>query len=182
MLSVAVVLPRGLSRRRLRLSGFTCGCWLTRIRRLLLLLLLDTSDTRYSKFNTTHAHKEQFDLTLCDCILLSYTHRLEVYDRTVGHDRVVSLHEVQLAATVLGCFIEAVDGAALGAGADGHARDGLIAADAVHRPCPTTTRLQLLQTPKTREKTEGEQGRGGETHRTETRQAYKPMQSQLHHG
>lgn len=73
------------------------------------------------------------------------THWFEVYDRVVGHDCVVSFHQVQLAAAVWGRFVQTVDGAALGAGADGHARDGLIAADAVHRSCPSSPRLELLE-------------------------------------
>ena len=62
-------------------------------------------------------------------------YRFEVDDGAVGHDRVVSLHHVQL-ALVVACLRQAVDGAALGAGADGHAGDGLVTAHAVHRACP----------------------------------------------
>lgn len=76
-------------------------------------------------------------------------HRFEVYDRVVGHDRVVSFHQIQLAAAVGGRFVQTVDGAALGAGADGHAGDGLIAANTVHRPCPTSTRFELLDSETT---------------------------------
>lgn len=67
-----------------------------------------------------------------------------MYHRAVGHDRVVSVHQVQLTAAVLRCFVQAVDRAALRAGADGHAGDGLIAADTVHRSCATSAELQVL--------------------------------------
>lgn len=106
---------------------------------------------------------------MCPC---GFTHRFEVYDGAVGHDCVVSLHQVQLAAAVLGRLVQAVDRAALGAGADGHAGDGLIAADTVHRSCPTSARLQLL------EHREREAARERERTRKRTRDtdrhAYKP--------
>lgn len=73
------------------------------------------------------------------------THRFEVYDRVVGHDCVVSFHQIQFAAAVWGRFVQTVDGAALGAGADGHAWDGLVAANAVHRSCPSSARVKLLE-------------------------------------
>lgn len=69
-----------------------------------------------------------------------------MYDGAVGHDRVVSFHQVELAAAVLGRFVQAVDRTALGAGANRHAGDGLITADAVHRSCATSAGLQLLET------------------------------------
>lgn len=68
-----------------------------------------------------------------------------MYDRVVGHDCVVSLHQVQLAAAVLSRFVKTVDRAALRAGADGHAGDGLITADTINCSRPTSAWLQLLQ-------------------------------------
>jgi hypothetical protein len=62
-----------------------------------------------------------------------------VDDGAVGYDGLVSLH-------VLGSVCQAVDGAALRAGADGHAGDGLVAAHAVHSARPPGTVLRLLST------------------------------------
>lgn len=73
------------------------------------------------------------------------THRFEMDDGAVGHDSMVSLHQVQLTAAVLSCFIQTVDRAALGAGADGHAGDGLITANTVYCSGSTSARLQLLE-------------------------------------
>lgn len=87
-----------------------------------------------------------------------------MYDGAVGHDCVVSFHQVQLAAAVLRCFVQTVDRAALGAGADGHAGDGLITADTIHRSSPPSTRLQLLETEQ-KEQKERQQGRGTESER-----------------
>lgn len=72
------------------------------------------------------------------------TDRSEVYDRAVGHHSVVSLHHVQLALVVRGVG-QAVDAAALAAGTDGHAGDGLVAAHAVHCARPPHTVLRLLR-------------------------------------
>lgn len=66
-------------------------------------------------------------------------------DGAVGHDSVVSLHQVQLTAAVLSRLVQAVDRAALGAGADRHAGDGLITADAVYCSSSTCAGLQLLE-------------------------------------
>lgn len=66
-------------------------------------------------------------------------------DGAVGHDSVVSLHQVQLTAAVLSRLVQAVDRAALGAGADRHAGDGLITADAVYCSGSTCAGLQLLE-------------------------------------
>lgn len=73
------------------------------------------------------------------------THRFEMDDGAVGHDSMVSLHQVQLAAAVLSCFVQTVDRAALGAGTDGHAGDGLITANTVYCSGSTSARLQLLE-------------------------------------
>ncbi len=96
--------------------------------------------------------------------LCHFTYWFEVYDGAVGHDCVVSLHQVQLAAAVLSRFVQTVDGAALGAGADGHAWDGLITAHTVHRSCPAPTWLQLLETEQKeqRERQRGERERDRE--------------------
>lgn len=69
-----------------------------------------------------------------------------MYDRVVGHDSLVSLHKVHLTATILSCFIQTVDRAALRAGTNGHAGDGLVTANAVHCSCSTSAWLQLLET------------------------------------
>lgn len=92
-----------------------------------------------------------------------------MYDGAVGHDRVVSFHQVELAAAVLGCFIQTVDRAALGAGADGHAGDGLITADAVHCSCPTSAGLQLLKTERKEATRETARARGRDREGTEER-------------
>ena len=65
-------------------------------------------------------------------------------DRAVGYDRLVSLH-------VLGGVCQAVDGAALRAGADGHAGDGLVAAHAIHCARPPGAVLRLLARGHTRQ-------------------------------
>lgn len=78
------------------------------------------------------------DISVC-------THRFEMDDGAVGHDSMISLHQVQLTAAVLSCFVQTVDRAALGAGADGHAGDGLITANAVYCSGSTSARLQLLE-------------------------------------
>lgn len=96
--------------------------------------------------------------------LCPFTHRLDVYDGAVGHDCVVSLHQVQLAAAVLSRLVQTVHRAALGAGADGHAGDGLITAHTVHRSCPTSAWLQLLETER-KEQRERRQGREKEPER-----------------
>lgn len=101
-----------------------------------------------------------------------FTHRFEVYDGAVGHDRVVSLHQVQLAAAVLGRFVQTVDRAALGAGADGHAGDGLITADTIHGSRSASARLQLLET-EWKEQREVETERERETDREGTRERNK---------
>lgn len=79
-------------------------------------------------------------------------YRFEMDDGAVGHDGMVSLHQVQLTAAVLSRLVQAVDRAALGAGADGHAGDGLITADAVYCSRSTCARLQLLERGREREK------------------------------
>lgn len=68
-----------------------------------------------------------------------------MYDGVVGHDCMVPLHQVQLAAAVLSRFVKTVDWAALRAGADGHAGDGLITADTINCSRPTSAWLQFLQ-------------------------------------
>lgn len=116
-----------------------------------------------------------------------FTHRFEVYDGAVGHDRVVSLHQVQLAAAVLGRFVQTVDRAALGAGADGHAGDGLITADTIHGSRSASARLQLLETEwkeqrEVEEKGERDGQRGNKRKKQETqtdRQEYNPMHAWL---
>lgn len=95
-----------------------------------------------------------------------------MYDGAVGHDRVVSLHQVQLAAAVLGRFVQTVDRAALGAGADGHAGDGLITADTIHGSRSASARLQLLET-EWKEQREVETERERETDREGTRERNK---------
>lgn len=81
-------------------------------------------------------------------------------DGAVGHDSVVSLHQVQLTAAVLRRLVQAVDRAALGAGADGHAGDGLITADAVYCSGSTCAGLQLLERGRGKEaQSERERGR-----------------------
>lgn len=63
-------------------------------------------------------------------------------DGAVGGDGVLALlHDGQLAAAVVGTVRQAVDGAALGAGRDGHTGNGLGALHAVHR---TGTSLQQV--------------------------------------
>lgn len=90
-------------------------------------------------------------------------------DGAVGHDSVVSLHQVQLAAAVLSRLIQAVDRAALGAGADGHAGDGLITADAVYCSGSTCAGLQLLERGRGKKaQSERERGRKGEGERGRT--------------
>ena len=66
-------------------------------------------------------------------------------DRAVGHDCVVSLHQVQFTLVVLSGIRQAVDRAALRAGADGHTGDGLTAAHAVHCASPPNVVFWLLQ-------------------------------------
>lgn len=67
-----------------------------------------------------------------------------MYDRTVGHDRVVSL-DVQLTLVIAG-VCQAVDRAALGARADRHTGDRLVASHTVHCPRPAHVVFWLLKT------------------------------------
>lgn len=80
------------------------------------------------------------------------SHRFEMDDGAVGHDGVVSLHQVQLAAAVLSRLVQAVDRAALGAGTDGHAGDGLITADTVDCSGSTCAGFQLLKKGRERDR------------------------------
>lgn len=102
-----------------------------------------------------------------------------MYDGAVGHDCVVSFHQVQLAAVVLGCFVQTVDRAALGAGADGHAGDGLITADTIHRSCPTSARLHFLETGR-KEQKQRQQGRGTEPAREKEKEEAQRTQKDMH--
>lgn len=68
-----------------------------------------------------------------------------MYDGAVGHDCVVPLQQVQLTLVVLSSIRQAIDRAALRAGADGHARYGLAATHTVHCACMTCNLLRLLQ-------------------------------------
>lgn len=67
-------------------------------------------------------------------------------DGAVGHDCVVSLHHVQFALVISGVG-QAVDRAALGAGADRHTGDRLVTANAAHCACPATVLRFLGTTP-----------------------------------
>lgn len=73
------------------------------------------------------------------------TYRFKVYDRAVGHDGVVSFHQVQF--TLIICSIrKAVDRAALRASTDRHAGDGLVTSYTVYRACTPSSMLRLLHT------------------------------------
>lgn len=71
------------------------------------------------------------------------TYWFKMYDRSAGHDCVVSLYAKL--TLIVACICQTVDGAALWTGTDWHARNGLVASYTVYCTRPTHIVFWLLK-------------------------------------